>query len=227
MNPVCRLCNSHDLLCEIDQDCKVYQCRDCGLVQNLTADEHGDIPDYCDDIRQEYLQQLALRFRDKLSLSAQPILCVNRGDPEFVQELIKLGSKVDEIDWAELDRDWCKVLSHHDPYSVFVIRHAIEHVTDLQSFMRGLKRCITPDAVGLIEVARLETLLPAFDPQLPIWQQANHFGLSTLGILIEVHGFDIVDMFMGWQQRRNAVIVRRRRPWQFVQPGQDLVLSIG
>jgi hypothetical protein len=216
MTPQCRLCSGHDLdaVCESD-DIRLYQCGDCGLVQNHAADQ-GFAVQHQGEFRSEYLQQLALRLQEKFDLRSQRTLVISPNDDDFADQLSALGLQTQQLS----DPD-----TGADPCPVFAVRCAVEHETDIGAFMHRIKQRISNDAVGLIEVNRLESRLPAFDPADDFWKQRNHFGLSTLGILVEIHGFDIIDMFMGWHQRKNCVLVRRRRPWVFGDVTQDLVLS--
>ena len=154
---------------------------------------------------------------------------VGCGDGNYLGILRELGVDATGIEPSARFRDVALEAGHHvlhgyvtagepvpgGPYDAFVTREVFEHVPDPNDFLQGIRRSLTDDAVGLVEVPSLEQALEGgrFFDFFP--DHVNYWSVSTLARALERNGFLVLDVTRGMNGEYLQAVVR-------VDAGRDL-----
>jgi hypothetical protein len=206
-------------------------CSACNLVQInpiLSDDYYEDYlmgTTHSNQMLQYQLIQ-ANEFIAKYNLVGKHIKEIGCGDGTFLKFLQGGGAIVSGIEPSKPFRERAlqkglKVYSvdvrrgaffEDSPWDAFVMRQVLEHVSDINGFLIGLRDNLVAGAIGLIEVPSFEKAVTdgRFYDFFP--DHVNYFSLKTLSLAFELNGFDILDGYSGMGGEYNIIIVKKRLP---------------
>lgn len=192
---------------------KAYQCGVCGLVQLPEPMETGFYDDYematsfSPNFR-GYLSELANMFCATFEDARGRLLEVGCGDGTFMSCLSERGFEVYGVEPSRPFRSAAEEKGFRvfdtyvgpdspvagAPYDAFVTRQVLEHVFDIQGFLRGIRMSVAPGAPGLVEVPNLAKSVSdrRFYDFFP--DHVNYFSSHALRRALEVNGFDVFDV---------------------------------
>ena len=226
----------------------LYQCADCGLVQAPESLESTYYDDYLMSTTfsiqlQNYLDGLVDEIVTQYQLQDATVLDVGCGDGAFMLPFVKRNINVVGIEPSERSRESADqrgltvypgyvapgVNIPGGPFTAFVSRQVLEHVTDISGFLTGIRENLAPGAIGIIEIPRLEKALEdnRFYDFFP--DHVNYFTLDTLSTTLKLHGFEVLDLRKTMYDEYNVAVVQLRQPHKFdaiVQQRIDLVDQI-
>ena len=226
----------------------LYQCSGCGLVQAPVSLESTYYDDYLMSTTfstqlQTYLDGLVEEIVTQYQLENASVLDVGCGDGAFMLPFAQRGIQVVGIEPSERSRESAHsrgltvypgyvapgVTVPGGPFSAFVSRQVLEHVTDIAGFLTGIRENLLPGAIGIIEIPRLEKALEdnRFYDFFP--DHVNYFTLDTLSTTLKLHGFEVLDLRKTMYDEYNVAVVQLRQPHKFdrvVQQRFDLVEQI-
>jgi hypothetical protein len=227
-----------DIHCQPDEkniaDFYLYQCINCGLVQASASLESTYYDDYLMSTTfssqlNQYLDTLVDEFIIKYNLQTARVLDVGAGDGAFMLPFHRRGIPAVGIEPSERSRIeavkkglvvypgyvTADTVVPGGPYTAFVSRQVLEHVDDISGFLSGLIKNLTPGAVGIIEVPRLEKSLEdqRFYDFFP--DHVNYFSLDTLSTTLSLHGFQVLELRSTMYDEYNVAIVKKRTVEKF------------
>jgi SAM-dependent methyltransferase len=96
------------------------------------------------------------------------------------------------------------------PFEYFCSFHVFEHVPQIGPFLRGLKKNLSPDAVGVIEVPSTEAAISnlRFGDFMP--DHLSYFTKHTLRKALEWNGFSVKDIYSDWGGEHLVAYVQKR-----------------
>ena len=205
----------------------VFRCEDCGHVQLAQDPQESYYEDYLMTVshspqmrayQQEQAEQLVTRF----GLRGRRVIEVGCGDGNYLSILRGLGVDAVGIEPSARFREVALEAGHNvlagyvtadqpvpgAPYDAFVTRQVFEHVPDPNDFLQGVRRSLTDDAVGLVEVPSLEQALEhsRFYDFFP--DHVNYWSVSTLSRALERNGFLVLDVTRGMNGEYLQAVVR-------------------
>lgn len=229
-----RLVTLDQLNSKTTTEIEIYQCNGCGLVQSAVSLESTYYDDYLMSTTfssqlTNYLGGLATEFVSKYNLHDAHVIDIGCGDGAFMLPFVEQGISVVGIEPSERSRQAAqeKGLVVHagyvsadsaissGPFDAFVCRQVLEHVDNIAEFLTGIRKNLRPDAVGIIEVPRLEKAQEdrRFYDFFP--DHVNYFSLDTLSTTLSLHGFEVLELKSTMNDEYNVAIVRRREPHNF------------
>lgn len=195
---------------------EVLRCPVCSFVQLTEPPSASYYDDYLMTVSHSpqmraYQQAQAAKFVDRFELAGKRVVEAGCGDGNYLQILSSLG--VEAVGTEPSDRFRAVALetglevhggyvSVADgvpgaPYAGFVTREVLEHVPDPNDFLQALRRCLTDDGVGLVEVPSIEQALERgrFFDFFP--DHVNYFSAATLARALEQNGFLVSEISRG------------------------------
>ncbi len=213
---------------------EVFRCEHCGHVQLAQDPQAAYYEDYLMTVshsaqmrafQEEQAEGLVSRF----DLRGRRVIEVGCGDGNYLSILRGLGVDAVGIEPSARFREVALEAGHvvlagyvgadnpapGGPYDGFVTREVFEHVPDPNDFLQGIRRSLTSDAVGLVEVPSLEQALEhgRFFDFFP--DHVNYWSVSTLARALERNGFLVLDITRGMNGEYLQAVVR-------VDSGRDL-----
>jgi SAM-dependent methyltransferase len=195
---------------------EVFRCASCGHVQLARDPEPAYYEDYLMTVshspqmrafQQGQAEDLVRRF----GLAGRRVIEVGCGDGNYLGILSGLGVDATGIEPSTRFRDVAVAAGHRvhlgyvtaadpvpdGPYDAFVTREVLEHVPDPNDFLQGVRRSLTADGVGLVEVPSLEQALEhhRFFDFFP--DHVNYWSVATLGRALERNGFLVLEITRG------------------------------
>jgi len=214
---------------------EVLRCAECRHVQLARDQEAAYYEDYLMTVshspqmrafQQAQAEDLVTRF----GLAGRRVIEVGCGDGNYLGILRELGVDASGIEPSARFRDVATAAGHRvhlgyvtaadpapeGPYDAFVTREVFEHVPDPNDFLQGVRRSLTDDGVGLVEVPSLEQALEhhRFFDFFP--DHVNYWSAATLARALERNGFLVLDITRGMNGEYLEARVR-------VDTGRDLV----
>ena len=208
---------------------KVCQCLQCGHVQLSEELESEYYEDYLmtqshSKKMQEFQKRQATSFVDHFGLHGKKVFEAGAGDGQFSSVLMNLGCEVTLNEPSEKARYACgrKGFTVIDGYvsegslpnckgqfDAVVAKQVLEHVTQPNDFVRGLRELLRPEGVGLIEVPSLEQAIEndRFFDFFP--DHLSYFSSEALTHLFIRNGFEVVKTFRAMDGEYNEVWIRR------------------
>lgn len=190
----------------------VWRCDACGFVflRPQLADDYYD--DYVNapsrsSQAQRFQETQATEFVRRFGLEGKSVLEVGCGDGFFLAALQRAGAEVHGIEPSAaqarlaLDRGLSVVQGFltEQPlrpslFDGFATRQVLEHVVDMQAFLRAIRAQLRPDAVGLVEVPNLDKLVAQrrFFDFIP--EHVNYFSPRTLEMVLGLAGFEVLEV---------------------------------
>jgi SAM-dependent methyltransferase len=212
----------------------VVRCDDCRHVQ-LTRDPSSDYyEDYLMTVSHSpqmraFQHGQAADFVSRFDLVGKRVVEIGCGDGNYLGILRALGSDAVGTEPSARFRAVAQAAGHTvfdgyvtaqagvpgGPYEAFVTREVFEHVPDPNDFLAGIRRSLTDDAVGLVEVPSLEQALEhrRFYDFFP--DHVNYWSVSTLSRALERNGLLVLDITRGMNGEYLQAVVR-------VDTGRDL-----
>ena len=212
----------------------VFRCEDCGHVQLGRDPEETYYEDYLMTVSHSpqmhaFQVEQASALAGRFELAGKRVIEVGCGDGNYLGILRELGVDAIGIEPSARFREVAAAAGHEvlggyvtaatpvpgGPYDAFVTREVFEHVPDPNDFLQGIRRSLTPDAVGLVEVPSIEQALERgrFFDFFP--DHVNYWSVSTLARALERNGFLVLDVTRGMNGEYLQAVVR-------VDSGRDL-----
>jgi SAM-dependent methyltransferase len=213
---------------------EVLACERCDHVQ-LADDPDADYYDeYLMTVSHSaqmraYQDEQAAALVERFGLQGRRVVEVGCGDGRYLGELRRLGVHAVGIEPSARFRDVAVAAGEEvmlgyvteatpvpgGPYDAFVTRQVLEHVPDPVDFLRGVRRSLGPDAVGLVEVPSLEQALEhgRFYDFFP--DHLNYYSVGRLARVLERTGFLVLEVTRGMNGEYLEALVR-------VDEGRDL-----
>ena len=213
---------------------EVFRCEDCGHVQLAQDPDDSYYEDYLMTVSHSpqmhaFQCEQAEAFVTRFGLQGRRVIEVGCGDGNYLGILRALGAHAIGIEPSARFREVAAAAGHTvlggyvtaeqripgGPYDAFVTREVFEHVPDPSDFLQGIRRSLTPDAVGLVEVPSIEQALERgrFFDFFP--DHVNYWSVSTLARALERNGFLVLDVTRGMNGEYLQAVVR-------VDDGRDL-----
>lgn len=218
---------------------EVFRCADCGHVQLAQDPPASYYDDYLMTVshsaqmrafQQAQAEALVARF----GLAGRRVVDVGCGDGHVLGILSGLGVQAVGIEPSARFREVAAAAGHRvlsgyvgaatpipeGPYDAFVTRQVFEHVLDPNDFLQGVRRSLTDDGVGLVEVPSLEQALEhgRFFDFFP--DHVNYWSVATLGRALERNGFLVLEITRAMNDEYLQAVVR-------VDTGRDLAALAG
>ncbi|MBI4351704.1 MAG: methyltransferase domain-containing protein [Elusimicrobia bacterium] len=209
----------------------VFQCSGCGLVQ-LGG---GPVPYYREVIRaaafspemEAFRRKQFSSFVRKYGLKGKKIVELGCGRGEYLRLMLEAGTEASGLEYskeAALDcaRAGLKVsrgfLGRADmklpgaPFDAFFILNFLEHLPDPNALLAGMRANLGPGGVGLVEVPDFGMMLRRnlFSEFIP--DHLCYFTRETLGFLLNLNGFELLESGTVWHGYVLSAVVRKREP---------------
>lgn len=127
--------------------------------------------------------------------------------PDSVKECLRRGLKV-----AQGYVDGEEVRFEGAPFDAFFIMNFLEHMPDLNGVLKGICNNLAPEAVGLVEVPNFDMILKKNLFSEFIGDHLFYFTRDTLGLALQLNGFEVLDCQPVWQDYiLSAVVTKRAR----------------
>jgi SAM-dependent methyltransferase len=173
-----RLLSSTEKALDHGINLQVIQCEACGFVSlpvqldDNYYDSYMLVPSRSTQAQAFQIGE-AQAFVSRFGLRDRPVLEVGCGDGFFLAALRDAGAQAFGI---EPSREQCALarsrglrveqglltpdrLLKQAPFAGFATRQVFEHVEDMRGFLLAIRANLTPQAVGLVEVPNLDTLV--------------------------------------------------------------------
>lgn len=191
----------------------LYLCTDCGFVfLNHALEEKKIYENYFTMSSwkdQSHTDKIFKNINAFLDINfKETVLEIGCNDGSFLKELSKNGFK--NIYGIEPAKDAFEI-SKNLPFNVFnsffntqndlvkkndqffdiiITRHVLEHILDLNDFLKSINQVLKKNGLLVIEVPDFQTNLDYTDYAL--WEEhVNYFTINTLNTLLGIHGFKI------------------------------------
>ena len=221
--------NENELLNDKSITLKICQCRKCGLVQL----DNEVVPYYKDVIRATAYSSEMKRFRlkqfssfvDRFNLKEKKVIEIGCGRGEYLELMSKFVTQCYGIEHSTKSVDIATkkglnvfqgyledehYIIDNSPYDAFFIINFLEHIPNLNSFLEAIYNNLSNSAVGLIEV-------PNFDMTIKnnlfsdfISDHLYYFTKETLRRVLELNGFEIIEIRLILCDYIISAIVKKR-----------------
>jgi cyclopropane fatty-acyl-phospholipid synthase-like methyltransferase len=208
-----RLFRKEDVHEDRSVDLTVLMCDRCGFVQVIPLLEDSYYDDYMmlathSPQVQEYQERQSRQFIEKFNLVGKLVKEIGCGDGSYLNHLKAAGCVPSGVEPSARSREIALARGHEvesgyvtatrqlngGPYDGFVTRQVLEHVTEIHSFLTGIRLNLKPGAVGLVEVPSLEKALADRRYYDFFPDHVNYFSLRTLRLALEINGFEVLEM---------------------------------
>ncbi len=223
---------------------EVHRCGGCGLVQ-LAVDPDADYyEDYVMTVShspqmREFQRRQAHDFVTRLELAGRRVIEIGCGDGNYLGILRELGVQATGIEPSAGFRTLAEAAGNEvlagyvtaaraipgAPYDAFAAREVLEHVPDPNDFLTGVRRSLTDDGVGIVEVPSLEQALEHARFYDFFRDHVNYFTVGTLARALERNGFLVLEITrgMGGEYLQALVRVDAGRGFEALQGAVDTV----
>ena len=210
-------------------DFNVLECTACGLVQVDSAPVHyfRDViraSAYSPAMREFRLEQFA-RWISTYGLSGKRLLEVGCGRGEFLELLRLSGAEAIGLEHNVASAKHCREIGlpvvcaypsvageplNGAPYDGFISLSFLEHAADLRDFLLGVRRALTPGAIGLVEVPNFDMIYRSGLSAEFMTDHLWYFSEGTLRRTLELSGFDVLECSVIWHEYIISAVVRAR-----------------
>jgi SAM-dependent methyltransferase len=238
---------SDELEGEKGRDLRVYQCRDCGLVQ-LTSEP---VPYFREVITAAGWSEKMVAFRrnqarefvEGFRLQGRRVIEVGCGEGYFLDLLKECGTLGIGLEAGTgaiaRGREAGRLIIEgylaaetriaEGPFDAFVTINFLEHAPDPGGMLRAIHDNLVPGAPGLVEVPSFGYVLECnrFYDFIP--DHLSYFTEATLRLALEGSGFEVLSCKRVWDGYDLAAQVRRRAPLdcrEWSQARDGLVASL-
>lgn len=217
-------------------DLEIAFCPSCGFVQNSAFDPsvHNYSPDY------EETQGFSPRFRefqtelcksqvDKYALGEKVALEIGCGKGEFLTELVEIGGGTGiGIDPSyrperntsqaaariEFIQDFYSQNYTHLTADYVTCRHTLEHIQPVREFVQMVRDTLEgrPETIVFFELPDMERVLKDMAFEDIYYEHCTYFTLGSLARLFRSCGFEILDLYKGFDGQYNMIEARPGDP---------------
>lgn len=227
-------------------DLNLYRCRGCGLLQ-LTNEP---VYYYKDVIRAASVSEEMHKFRveffkefmTKYNLFGHKLVEIGAGNGEFMNYIQEAGGDIYGIEHNQESVEYC--ISHglrveegfpdesytkyqNGPFDGFFIMSYMEHIPDLRYFLSNIADNLNDGAIGLIEVPNTDMVMDHMLFSEFMLDHLSYFTKESLTRVMEVNGFDVLDVRPVWYDYNLCAIVQKRKTGSIgdFKSKQDEVIS--
>ena len=208
----------------------VYQCPYCGLVQITDK----PVSYYKQVIRATGISEEMQKFRKtqfknfikKYNLNNKKILEVGCGFGEYLSIMNKQKVNVYGIEYSQKAVNHCKKSGlkvskqfienekykiKNAPFDAFFIMSYLEHIPNINSFLRGILNNLTDEGIGIIEVPNFDMILKKNLFSEFILDNLFYFTKDTLKTVLSINGFEVLECNSVWHDYILSVVVKKRK----------------
>lgn len=219
-----------ELLQETGSSLSIFQCPYCGLIQILDK----PVEYYKDVIRASAVSEEMRTFRldyfrdfvNEYQLSGKKIIEIGAGCGEFLELMNTTGVTAYGLEHLHQSVECCKQKGlavfegyveenstqiPEAPFDGFFIMNFLEHAPNPNSFLKGIYQNLADDAVGLIEVPNVDMILDKTMFSEFISDHLLYFTSSTLRLMLEKNGFDVLKCIPVWHDYCLAAVVKKKK----------------
>ncbi len=209
---------------------KISQCSGCGLVQVTNK----PVSYYKSVIRAAGVSQSMLKFRKKqflqfknrFNLKNKSAIEIGCGSGDYLTILKKIIKKSYGIEGSYKNYQLCKKKKLNifkgfinspnykissKKFDAFFIFSYLEHVPNINKFVRGIYNNLAENAVGIVEVPNFDMIIKKKLYTEFIIDHLYYFTKKTLRLLLENNGFEIVGSSEIWNKYILSVTVRKKK----------------
>lgn len=106
-----------------------------------------------------------------------------------------------------------RIVTEHGKAGLVIAQHVLAHVTDLNDFMDGVRRLLSPDGVAVIEVQYLPDLIVGNQLDHVYHEHRYHFSVTTLAKLALAHGLGVTDVRHTPEQSGSISVTLSQHSW--------------
>ena len=217
-----------DLPREKGVDLDIMQCSGCGLVQLACA----PVPYYREVLRAaafspemgDFRRKQFKAFVARYGLKNKKILELGCGKGEYLSLMRAAGAEASGLEYAAASVKACRKAGldvykgfvdsgrklPEAPYSAFCIFSFLEHLPEPGALLAGMAVNLEPGGIGLVEVPDFEMMLERglFSEFIP--DHLFYFTRATLRTMLELNGFELLELNSIWHGYILSAVVRRR-----------------
>ena len=205
------------------------ECPFCGLVQAIG----NPVPYYRDVIRASGVSEEMKNFRrnqfrqwvEKYSLNGKKVIEIGSGRGEYLSlmtetEALAWGFEHDENavnDASAIGLHMLKGFVDNEetdiqnaPYDGFFCLNYLEHIPEPDKFLRGIRRNLTENAVGLVEVPSFQMMIEKSLYSEFIQDHLSYFTEVSLKNLLSNNGFEVLSVHEIWYGYILSAEIRKR-----------------
>jgi len=212
----------------------VKQCSGCGLIQ-LTS---PPVPYHRDVIRAAAYSPGMLQFRrkqfseflEKSNTRGARLLEVGCGRGEYLSLMQEAGANVSGLEhcWSSVEacqKNGLDVMEGYiesgdykirgAPFDGFFIMSFLEHIPDINSFLRGIAGNLVEGGIGLVEVPNFDMILRERLISEFMTDHLYYFTEDTLRTALNLNGFDVISCREIWHNYILSAVVTKKRKVSF------------
>ena len=211
-------------------DLEIYQCKSCGLVQLAIE----PVPYYRDVIRAAAFSQEMREFRlkqfkyfvDRYNLQGKKVIEIGCGKGEYLELMNQSGALAFGLEHLLESVEFCKQKGlkvergfiesssyklQNSPFDAFFVLNFLEHIPDMNSFLKGIANNLHDEAIGLVEVPNFDMIIEKklFSEFIP--DHLYYFTEKTLTLVLEMNGFDILECKEVWYDYIISAVVKKKK----------------
>ncbi len=211
-------------------DIILYQCDGCGHVQASGA----PVSYYKDVIRatavsgemKEFRTRQFREFVEAHGLSGKKIIEIGAAFGDYLAIMSEVNADTYGLEHSEesvkkAEKAGLRMIrgfvedEQYDipgaPYDAFYIMNYLEHIPEPVSFLKGIRRNLSEDGIGLVEVPNFDMMLRQNLYSEFIQDHLSYFTEATLKTALELSGFEVLDIRSIWHDYIISAVVRKRK----------------
>jgi len=215
---------------DVGETLKIYQCANCGLVQlkNKPVDYFREViraAAFSDEMKSFRYNQFKSWVND-YNLLGKKILEVGCGRGEYLNIFKEIGLNAYGIEYSYKSVQYCNdnSLSVHQgylgddkryrdsrgPFQAFASLNFMEHWPDPNASLQILKKNLTEEAIGLVEVPNFDMILAKGLFSEFISDHLFYFTKDSLTFTLQKNGFEIIECKSVWYDYILSAVVKNR-----------------
>ena len=212
-------------------DLNLFQCSCCGLVQlsEKPVSYYKEViraSSFSDEMKKFRAEQFA-SWVDKYNLKGKSILEVGCGRGEYLSILKQTEvSLAHGIEYSKESVNTCinselpvtkgffgdeNFVLPKQKYDGFICLNFMEHWPDPNKVLAHLKKNLSEDAIGLIEVPNFDMILKQGLYSEFISDHLFYFTKDTLTFMLNYNGFEVIECSVIWHDYIHSAVVRKRK----------------
>ncbi len=208
---------------------EVFECESCGVVQlnNDPVSYYREViraVAYSEEMKAFRLKQFS-EFLQKYRLEGKLVFELGAGKGEFLALMQECGAKAIGIEYAKSSVEEAQKTGLHvfqgyiekeqeslldAPYDAFFVLNFFEHLPEPMNVLNCLRKNLTDNGVGLIEVPNFDMILKKkmFSEFIP--DHLFYFTKDSLKRVLEMSGFEVLECKEIWHDYIISAEVRKR-----------------